>query len=412
MSDPVTNVEIEDVLSSIRKLVAEESRATPPARRREKPGRLVLTPAQRVRDDEGAPTKPAGPVLLTEQVGKTENHDDLPIDTIPGEARLSEFGAVEGAFPDADDVPDARTFRTQRTAPPEQVEDAANESAEEPAAPRSGLSWLVEEEIAAALGLTTYTDTETDEPSEQDAAPAHEDEFSPDAGHATEMSDASLDDRQATPLQIVKEDADTDDDSAADTGAFDTPAQTHAEDNVASTSQEDIPAEKADAVAGPDADLAPEPPRSLEDKVAALGRLVAGNAQEFEEERDGPDADDFTAATGPMTWSDPAPFVEAEEEAPTGSNVLHAENAWPQQKTLDPAQPAAADEPVKDTAPQLPTEAPEETPFEIDEQILRELVGDIVRKELQGALGERITRNVRKLVRREIHRMLISHEFD
>lgn len=48
----------------------------------------------------------------------------------------------------------------------------------------------------------------------------------------------------------------------------------------------------------------------------------------------------------------------------------------------------------------------------LDEEALREMVADIVRQELQGALGERITRNVRKLVRREIHRALTSHEFD
>lgn len=48
----------------------------------------------------------------------------------------------------------------------------------------------------------------------------------------------------------------------------------------------------------------------------------------------------------------------------------------------------------------------------LDEEALREMVADIVRQELQGALGERITRNVRKLVRREIHRALTSHELD
>lgn len=43
---------------------------------------------------------------------------------------------------------------------------------------------------------------------------------------------------------------------------------------------------------------------------------------------------------------------------------------------------------------------------------LRELIAEIVRQELSGALGERITRNVRKLVRREIRQMLSSGEFD
>ena len=44
----------------------------------------------------------------------------------------------------------------------------------------------------------------------------------------------------------------------------------------------------------------------------------------------------------------------------------------------------------------------------IDEEALRDMVSEIVRQELQGELGERITRNVRKLVRREIHRALLS----
>jgi len=48
----------------------------------------------------------------------------------------------------------------------------------------------------------------------------------------------------------------------------------------------------------------------------------------------------------------------------------------------------------------------------IDEEALREMVSEIVRQELQGALGERITRNVRKLVRREINRVLSARDFD
>jgi len=48
----------------------------------------------------------------------------------------------------------------------------------------------------------------------------------------------------------------------------------------------------------------------------------------------------------------------------------------------------------------------------IDEDALRDLVAEIVRQELTGDLGERITRNVRKLVRREIHRALLTREFE
>jgi hypothetical protein len=46
----------------------------------------------------------------------------------------------------------------------------------------------------------------------------------------------------------------------------------------------------------------------------------------------------------------------------------------------------------------------------IDEDILHELVGQIVRDELQGQLGERITRSIRKLVRTEVARALSARE--
>jgi hypothetical protein len=48
----------------------------------------------------------------------------------------------------------------------------------------------------------------------------------------------------------------------------------------------------------------------------------------------------------------------------------------------------------------------------LDEESLRDLVVEIVRQELQGTMGQRITRNVRKLVRQEINRALASHDLD
>ncbi len=42
----------------------------------------------------------------------------------------------------------------------------------------------------------------------------------------------------------------------------------------------------------------------------------------------------------------------------------------------------------------------------IDEDILHELVRDLLAEELQGPLGEKITRNIRKMVRAEIAREL------
>ncbi|MDR7125585.1 hypothetical protein [Pseudotabrizicola sp. 4114] len=47
-----------------------------------------------------------------------------------------------------------------------------------------------------------------------------------------------------------------------------------------------------------------------------------------------------------------------------------------------------------------------------DEEVLRDLVRDLIREELSGTLGERITRNVRKLVRAEIARAMALREFE
>lgn len=56
--------------------------------------------------------------------------------------------------------------------------------------------------------------------------------------------------------------------------------------------------------------------------------------------------------------------------------------------------------------------APQSEASLFDEQVLRDLVRDLIREELAGALGERITRNVRKLVRAEIARALAVHELE
>ena len=46
----------------------------------------------------------------------------------------------------------------------------------------------------------------------------------------------------------------------------------------------------------------------------------------------------------------------------------------------------------------------------LDEDMLRNLVTEVVRSELEGELGERMTRNIRKLVRREVFSILESRE--
>jgi hypothetical protein len=209
----------------------------------------------------------------------------------------------------------------------------------------------------------------------------------------------------------------------------------------------------------------------LEDTIAELEAAVADSGAEFEpeegeklefdhddtftplptafEELDEPEGDtEEPQAAGPdiaehpvendSPASTPVEPVAAGVETPTQAE--DAGQDTPEEPSVDAAgeTPAAADAPVPsrlhlgraiDVAPrpQIHRATSVATPpstdidadafalrevAEINEEVLETLVADIIRKELQGPLGERITRSVRKLVRREINRALTSQDFD
>ena len=78
-------------------------------------------------------------------------------------------------------------------------------------------------------------------------------------------------------------------------------------------------------------------------------------------------------------------------------------------------QDRAGDAPLNDAAQRMATELldADGTPLAVlDESALQEIVRQMIREELQGTLGERITRNVRKLVRAEINRALMARDLD
>ena len=102
-----------------------------------------------------------------------------------------------------------------------------------------------------------------------------------------------------------------------------------------------------------------------------------------------------------------APAVEPEPEAPAAI----APAPVPAPQTSD----AEADD-LAETATDLLAEDEALSAYlgatpAIDEDRLRDIVKEVLRAELQGELGERITRNVRKLVRSELHRALSSQDF-
>lgn len=303
MSDSVTNVEIEDVLSSIRRLVSDDTRpaATPtdtidPVDAPSEPaGRLVLTPALRVQQDP-SPVEKADPVA--------EVTDLSPL-------QLEEAATFVAPTPllltpqDSDDVP--------------RIHDNMSEM------DRASLESKIAE-LEAAVGASV------------------DDEWEPDGSEVTQQSDLS--------------------------GMFE--------------------AHRAAALAD---DIVEGGILREEDAFAAIAAAQEANAPIFRPE---PEMEDS---------------VELEDAEPANEPTFRH---------------ASADDPDTDHGDELRAEEGMPIPDDLDETIaayiaggsalkdadMRQMIVDVVRDELRGELGERITRNVRKMVRREVLRALQTNGID
>ena len=138
------------------------------------------------------------------------------------------------------------------------------------------------------------------------------------------------------------------------------------------------------------------------ERLAEWHSVRASDPEHFEP--DGPgDGDNAGTPVATLNWEDhEVEDAEVEEVTPVRSN----------QTAADPIDEHIAETVVEDIAPSENTIDAQQYDAVLDEEMLRELVGEIVRQELQGPLGERITRNVRKLVRREINRALTARNFN
>ncbi|MFT4960145.1 MAG: hypothetical protein ACI92Z_001222 [Paracoccaceae bacterium] len=305
MSDPVTKIEIEDVLSSIRRLVSEETGSQPrpdPVRNPSNDSRLVLTPALRVSD-------------VTEDAPK---------------AAVTELAQ--------DDTPWNNPETTLFTAA--QFDSKADDDSEN--------DWGEAAKGLADVYVMAEGVRHDDVKIEIEADPIPEAEL--------EWADDGSDE--------------------------------------AGREHEDEPSRSAELD-----NLSP-----LSAKIQALETAIGDTQDQWEP--DGMAGDDYagTSSVKTLQWQD-----HAEDAAGASVEVgadIHTQAA------------AAAAEPTSEPDSDATDAGANDLDFLVsddglmDEESLRELVADIVREELQGALGERITRNVRKLVRREIHRALTTQQLD
>ena len=148
--------------------------------------------------------------------------------------------------------------------------------------------------------------------------------------------------------------------------------------------------------------------KSDSDAVLSSIRRILVNGQEGEA---GP-PDDTSAA--PLILTD-ALRVDGGATMPPGVTGRSTDDPgaaldWQDEGAPEGSGPTGEDDTRQDVPAGKAASALEDTV--VDEDFLRDIVAEIVREELQGDLGARITRNVRKLVRREIHRALASRDFD
>jgi hypothetical protein len=299
MSEPLSSNEIEDVLSSIRRLVSEDMRPVPratavaaaPAPVVEAGDKLILTPALRVVDAKtNAPVRPNPPPRL---------HLNFPI---PSSA--------------------PRTVEINAEVPSEITPEVSSI-----------------ETVVASLGAAVDAAQDDWEAENGDADIASPDEVAPQEW-TFHGDDEALDEIYA-PESAGPEALSLDGDRLA---GEDIAAAGWAQDEEDYIIEDEIVASAEDDEMLAPADAEPDPIWV----AAAEASVIAALAEQA-----------------------------AEEEA---------------------SQAEFAEEPEGDDA------------FRFNEDVLRELVRDILREELAGSMGERITRNIRKLVRAEIARSLAAQE--
>lgn len=398
MSKAVTNEEVEDVLSSIRRLVSEDKR--PLAGLRSAPVEDVAArnaSAEEALEDEA----PAAEDLSVAEEADQAEADRLVLTpalrVLPSEPEMDDQG--DETVSDEGPLDLGSVARETWTKDAEDTDlgdvDVTEETGSEPMVLFPTPSEKSKDPAMEALDALVHDAIENEAKAIEDALEEADygDEAFWDDDESAETVEADPE-----PAQATDEAAEHSNDENWDLqeGAV----AEHALDSFEDEEDlDDAPEGELEDLSDPDEDVAPQvAPMSaaapLTAKIAALEAALRGTHQEWEP--DGDEADTLPLSDAPaMAWEDDveldakgAPFVAETAQIEDAEEAAIAEEA----------EPAAAAFSADDQV--------------MDEEALRDLVSEIVRAELQGALGERITRNVRKLVRREIHRALTAQEME
>lgn len=148
----------------------------------------------------------------------------------------------------------------------------------------------------------------------------------------------------------------------------------------------------------------------IEDVLSSIRRLVSHEVARAKSERliltpalrvvgDGPADPAAPVVAAPSADAIPAP-------APAAPPATDGEDLRARvQRAMTPSEAPDADaaSPTPDAATATASESADPA---LDDAALRGVIAEVLRDELRGALGERMTRNIRKLVRAEVARAL------
>lgn len=439
MSEPVSNVEIEDVLSSIRRLVSDENRPAPRPESEDvpyKPTRLVLTPSLLVPESSGSGHSPETPVASesdddAEGFGVETEEAEETLESLAGTPDVAE--ADDKLHSDAEPQADADNsdrFVFSELTPEPEVEDRADSSHMPWIDPDATLFEAAETSEFADFREDDDTDHQTVEASlAEEQSPADQYE-APETQHGESQFDEVPDDA-GQDLSGVLDSADDPEDAAVDDAAEDLGEKeqvefVHRTGDMWALREDAVDTdEQPDDDQDPDGDDEPYNTATLSAKIAALEAKIGQTSDQWEP--DGELGDDYAGTrVETIEWQDhdaaetdadiadagvaDMESVATDEPVDVGVDVEPAQDAPESDMQAGPDMAASQD--GNDDHDEDALDILSEEEAILDEESLRELVAEIVRQELQGALGERITRNVRKLVRREIHRALTAQDLD
>ncbi|WP_322895781.1 MULTISPECIES: hypothetical protein [unclassified Yoonia] len=173
------------------------------------------------------------------------------------------------------------------------------------------------------------------------------------------------------------------------------------------------PSNKVDDLVASVRHLVANEPNGTSRKMPSLDRLLLTPALRVDGPKQDDTADPETTRTVAAAHPSDVDDNSADTDLATDADIADLAALDGAETSRSPADDPAPDATATDLETQIIADVvTQDIPGQFGDAALRDAVLQVLHEELAGEMGERITRNVRKLVRREINRVLASREFD